>query len=293
MKRGENMEHIIFTIPPLPVLITGGEGLFKKGEKHVRREYSVFDLLYVIQGELFLTEDGDPHQIREGEYIILVPGLEHYGHQGCQDDTRYFWLHFQEPSYGFAQQGGENWTELKLKKGTFETPTLYHLKIPRKGKIDQKAFIEQQFRRLIDDSAQNSDLPLRKQLLFEELLIHLQKEAFHIPSASERVASEAQHYIDRHYKEKLSMEQLSAALHYHQDYITRCMQKAFGITPGQYANKAKVFEAKRLLSSTNDKMSSIAEQVGIDDPTYFSKLFKQIEGISPVEYRKMMKRNIE
>ncbi|MCY7801895.1 AraC family transcriptional regulator, partial [Bacillus haynesii] len=49
------MEHIIFTIPPLPVLITGGEGLFKRGEKHVRREYSVFDLLYVIQGELFLT----------------------------------------------------------------------------------------------------------------------------------------------------------------------------------------------------------------------------------------------
>ncbi len=53
MKRGENMEHIIFTIPPLPVLITGGEGLFKKGEKHVRREYSVFDLLYVIQGNYF------------------------------------------------------------------------------------------------------------------------------------------------------------------------------------------------------------------------------------------------
>ncbi|KAA6476025.1 helix-turn-helix transcriptional regulator [Bacillus swezeyi] len=287
------MEHIIFTIPPLPVLIVCGEGMFKRGEKHVKREYPVFDLLYVIKGELFLTEDGVPHRVRQGEYIILVPGLDHYGHQGCDEETHYFWLHFQEASYELGQGGGENWTELKLKQGTFETPPLYHLKLPRKGKVDQKAFIEKQFRSLIDDTAENSDLPLRKQLLFEELLIHLQKEAFHIPSANERVASEAQRYIDRHFKEKLSMDQLSAALHYHQDYITRCMHKVFGITPGQYANKARILEAKRLLSVTNDKLSSIAEQVGIDDPTYFSKLFKQIEGISPIEYRKMIKRNIE
>lgn len=33
------MEHIIFTIPPLPVLIVCGEGMFKRGEKHVKREY--------------------------------------------------------------------------------------------------------------------------------------------------------------------------------------------------------------------------------------------------------------
>ncbi|MFN2747063.1 MULTISPECIES: AraC family transcriptional regulator [Bacillus] len=287
------MEHIIFTIPPLPVLIVCGEGVFKKGEKHVKREYPVFDLLYVIKGELFLTEDGVPHRIRQGEYIILVPGLEHYGHQGCREETHYFWLHFQDGAYELGERGGDNWTELKLQHGTFETPPLYHLRLPRKGKVDQKAFIEKQFRSLMDEAAENSDLPLRKQLLFEELLIHLQKEAFHIPSANERVASEAQRYIDRHYKEKLSMDQLSAALHYHQDYITRCMQKVFGITPGQYANKARILEAKRLLSVTNEKMSAIAEQVGIDDPTYFSKLFKQIEGISPIEYRKMMKRNIE
>jgi hypothetical protein len=42
---------------------------------------------------------------------------------------------------------------------------------------------------LTDDSAENSDLPLRKQILFEELLLHLQKEAFQIPSAKERVAA--------------------------------------------------------------------------------------------------------
>lgn len=259
----------------------------------MEREYSVFDLLYVIKGELFLTEGGKPFRVAEGEYIILIPGLEHYGHRGCLEDTHYFWLHFQEEAYELADQGGENWTVLKLEHGTFETPPLYSLRLPRKGKVDQKAFIEKQFRSLLDDSAENSDLPLRKQLLFEELLIHLQKEAFRIPSANERVAAEAQRYIDRHYKEKLSMDQLSAALHYHQDYITRCMQKVFGQTPGQYANKARIHEAKRLLSVTNDKMSSIAEQVGIDDPTYFSKLFKQMEGMSPVEYRRMIKRNIE
>ncbi|MDA7026054.1 AraC family transcriptional regulator [Bacillus sp. CLL-7-23] len=287
------MSHIVFTIPPFPVLITCGEGIFKRGEKHVKRKYPVFDLLYVVKGAMFLTEDRESHHIHEGEYIILVPGLEHYGYKGCQEDTYYYWLHFQELSYELSQKGGENWSELKLQQGTFELPPSYHVRLPRKGKIAQKAFIEKQFSSLIDYSGENSDLPLFKQLQFEELMIHLQKEAFHIPSANERVASEAQRYIERHYQEKISMEQLSGALHYHQDYITRCMQKVYSMTPGQYANKVRILEAKRLLSATNNKMSAIAEQVGIDDAPYFSKLFKQIEGISPIEYRKMIKRNIE
>lgn len=151
----------------------------------------------------------------------------------------------------------------------------------------------QQFEKLIDYSAENSDLPLRKQILFEELMLHLQKEAFQIPSMKERVAWEAARYLQEHYKEKTTIKDLSLALHYHQDYVSRCMQQVLGVTPAQYTNRVRMTEAKRLLSSTNDKMGVIAETVGMEDPTYFSKLFKQIEGISPIEYRKIVSRKVQ
>ncbi|MGB9944763.1 AraC family transcriptional regulator, partial [Bacillus subtilis] len=41
------MPRILFTVPPFPVFIAAGEGVFKKGETHVKRVFSVFDLIYV------------------------------------------------------------------------------------------------------------------------------------------------------------------------------------------------------------------------------------------------------
>ncbi|BBP88384.1 hypothetical protein BsIDN1_20020 [Bacillus safensis] len=45
-----------------------------------------------------------------------------------------------------------------------------------------------------------------------------------------------------------------------------------------------------MLASTNEKIAAIADHVGIDDPTYFSKLFRQNEGMTPIEYRHLAKR---
>lgn len=89
---------------------------------------------------------------------------------------------------------------------------------------------------------------------------------------------------------KLQMEELAEKLHYHPDYMTRCMQTVYGLTPNQYINRLKVEKAKSMLASTNDKIAAIAEQIGIDDPTYFSKLFRQNEGMTPIEYRHLAKR---
>ncbi|ALC80214.1 MULTISPECIES: AraC family transcriptional regulator [Bacillus] len=284
------MARVMFEVPPFPVFIAAGEGVFKKGEMHARRTFTVFDLLYVKKGTLYITENEKSFSVKSGEYILLSPELEHYGTKSCEEDTDYYWLHFHESNYEFAETGGNNWAELQYEKGSYEEPANFHMSLPRKGKVQQTQFLENHFESLINYSTENSDLPLRKQILFEELLLHLQKEAFQIPSAKERVAWEAARYLQKHYKEKITAVNLSIALHYNQDYVSRCMQQVLGVTPGQYTNRVRMTEAKRLLASTNEKMGVIAEMIGMEDPTYFSKLFKQIEGISPIEYRKIFSR---
>ncbi|MCI3988263.1 helix-turn-helix transcriptional regulator, partial [Bacillus vallismortis] len=66
-----------------------------------------------------------------------------------------------------------------------------------------------------------------------------------------------------------------------------------GVTPAQYTYRVRLTEAKRLLSSTNYNMCVIAETVGMEDPTYFSKLYKHIEGITPNENRKIVSRKYQ
>ncbi|KEP31425.1 AraC family transcriptional regulator [Bacillus safensis] len=281
---------ITFTVPPFPTYIASGKGVFHQGERHISRTFTVFDLLYVTKGELWMTEGEEAFHVKEGEYTILSPGLSHGGHLPCEEETHYEWLHFSIDRFELTNRLRKHWIDMKQNQATFEKPATYEFSLPRLGKVKGRSVLEKHLSAMRTLNHGASELPLKKQLLFEELLIHLQKEAFHIPSAKETVASEVVHYLEHHFMEKLHMEQLAEKLHYHPDYMTRCMQTVYGLTPNQYSHRLKIEKAKSMLASTNEKIAAIADHVGIDDPTYFSKLFRQNEGMTPIEYRHLAKR---
>ncbi|MFX0112897.1 AraC family transcriptional regulator, partial [Bacillus pumilus] len=52
-----------FPVPPFPVYIASGKGVFHQGERHISSTFTVFDLLYVTRGQLWLTEDRKTHQV--------------------------------------------------------------------------------------------------------------------------------------------------------------------------------------------------------------------------------------
>ncbi|MRX73498.1 AraC family transcriptional regulator [Bacillus lacus] len=285
------MGYISFHVPPFPVFIKGGEDRFNEGTKHFKRIYTVFDLLYVKKGLLYMTEDNREYTIKEGEYIILAPGLEHFGHKNSPRDTRIYWIHFTIPqSYLLAGTGHENWSDVQTREGDFEHPSSFHFKIPRYAEVVHRDFIEKILENLFSVTGQTPDFPLRQQLYFEELLVQLQKEALKIPTAAERVVEETLKFLQKHYQKDVRMEDLAKEIHFHPDYITRCMQKTLGMTPVHYVNVYRISQAKRLLATTDYKISAVAGEVGIEDSTYFSKLFKKIEGVSPLEFRKIVSR---
>ncbi|MBM7604123.1 AraC-like DNA-binding protein [Metabacillus crassostreae] len=285
------MSYLEFNTPPFPTLITEGYAVFEKGTKHFRRVFSVFDLIYVKTGELYLTEDEKSFTVTKGQYIILVPGFEHYGHKGSPVKTEYYWFHFLIPTdYDLVEKGLENWGDIHIVQGDHVKPPLYKLRIPCYGEIEHNHFVENIFENILGIDHQAPDYQLRQQLYFQEFLLHLQKEACKIPTAAEKVVELTVAYIQNHYKTEVKMEDISKNLHFHPDYITRCMQKITGITPNLYLNKFRMNQAKKLLATTNNKIANISKEVGIEDSTYFSKLFKRLEGMSPIEYRKVINR---
>ncbi|MFD1735271.1 helix-turn-helix domain-containing protein [Bacillus salitolerans] len=286
------MSYISFRVPPFPTFIKGGEAVFSTGKKHFKRTFSVFDLLYVKSGTLFMVENNQKFDVEEGQYIILIPENEHYGYKGCEKETEFYWLHFVlEGACRIVDKMDLDWTKLTVREGTFEEPALFDFYIPQSGQISQRELLEQMLHQLVlIGNEQTPDNSLRQQTLFQELLLQLQKQALQIPSATERVCEDALKYIRENYQKPMKMTDMSGYLHFHPDYITRCVQKTIGINPSQYLNQYRIAQAKRLLATTNDKIAAICKEVGIEDQGYFSKLFKKLEGMSPVEYRRVVLR---
>ncbi|GAA0348692.1 AraC family transcriptional regulator [Bacillus horti] len=289
------MSILTFISPPFPTFIKCEEDSFAIGQKHMKRsDLRLFDLLYVKKGELFITEDEVQYEVEEGEYVILSPMLKHYGHLGCKQQTDYYWLHFQmQNECRLVEEGNIDWSKIMIEEGTWTNPAEFLMHIPKYKKIKQRETLESMLQRIVElDFLHAPDAKLRQQILFGEFILFLQKEALSIPSSAEQVSQKVLAYIHGHFQEPIKMEDISQELLFHPDYITRCMQYSTGMTPTQYLAHYRMSVAKHLLSTTNEKMTAIAKEVGITDSTYFTKLFKKIEGITPIQYRRIIGRKI-
>ena len=103
-------------------------------------------------------------------------------------------------------------------------------------------------------------------------------------SGSSAIRAAVRH-IARHYAEPLTLAQLAETAGLSPSYFSALFVKVMGVSLREYINHVRVEEAKRLLTATDYPLSQIAVSVGFSDQSYFSKVFKQITGISPNRYR--------
>lgn len=126
----------------------------------------------------------------------------------------------------------------------------------------------------------------KDQTLFLQLLLGL----CHAPEAerADRSAEISQlviNYLHYNSAEDFNMKQMEAELHYHFNYLSRCLKKHTGMTPLQYLQYIRMEKAKELLKTTNYTVQNVAEHVGIGNYNYFIRLFKKREHVTPAGYR--------
>ena len=103
-------------------------------------------------------------------------------------------------------------------------------------------------------------------------------EPFDVPLNA--VAEQAKTYLDSTEALSLSMNDMSRALGYSREHLTRCFLSAYRITPKQYLHARKMNLAMALLLE-GEKVQEVAERLGYSSPYAFSKAFKAYFGLSP------------
>lgn len=93
-------------------------------------------------------------------------------------------------------------------------------------------------------------------------------------------------YIRYNYAECLTVDKLAALFYVSPSYLSRLFHKSLNISPMNYVNTVRIEVAKKLLSFGTESVNTIAATVGIEDPKYFSRIFKKHVGSTPTEFRK-------
>ncbi len=94
--------------------------------------------------------------------------------------------------------------------------------------------------------------------------------------------------ISNYTEVSFSLNQMYDSININSDYARRLFVKETGYTPSNYLKRLKIKKAKELLGIKNVKFTiyDIAQQSGFSDQYHFSKIFKQVTGLSPMAWKK-------
>jgi len=92
-------------------------------------------------------------------------------------------------------------------------------------------------------------------------------------------------YMQRHYNQDIKLEKLAQIEHYHVNYYCEWFKRIMCCTPLEYLKKVRIEQAKELLLGTNLNIMQIAWEVGYAHHSSLTRAFKEMENITPEEFR--------
>lgn len=142
-------------------------------------------------------------------------------------------------------------------------------------------------KRILENCQHCITFGMLKQLLKTELGQCLRARKEFAEAESAKPIRQAMQYIDKHYNEKIALEELADLVGLNEAYFSTLFKKETGINFSAYLVNVRMEKAKELLRTTNETIAAIGEYVGYKDSRYFSQMFTKQVGIKPALYRKL------
>ena len=87
-----------------------------------------------------------------------------------------------------------------------------------------------------------------------------------------------------------TLKELSEIVHISSGYLSKLLKEEFGISFSQLYPQIKIEWSKKLLEQTDLHVAEISEKLGFEESSYFIRIFKKREGITPLKYRSIHRR---
>lgn len=100
---------------------------------------------------------------------------------------------------------------------------------------------------------------------------------------------QAREMVIEHFSETLKLTQIAAEVGVHPVYLATAFRQKFGVTVGEFVRRLRIEHACAELNKEDLSLSAIALQAGFADQSHFSKVFKSYVGMTPREYRTVVR----
>ncbi len=251
-------------------------GYLKLRESHVasRKNLESFLVVLVLSGSGVLMYDGRTYQLQKGSCFFIDCMVPYY-HQSSEDDPwELIWVHFNGSSsreyYAYFQSNCD--------------PAFFPANF---------SALQQKLTALLDLNAESDfQTEVNSARLIVDILSLLllditeSREEKHPGRLS---MTEVRKYLDLHYTEKFSLDELSDHFFLSKYHLSREFHRYYGTTLNQYVIARRLTQAKKLLRFSALSLEEIARQCGFYDASYLNRQFKNSEGITASEFRKKWK----
>jgi AraC-like DNA-binding protein len=253
-----------------------------------------FRIYYIDDGEGFITSKQDKIKLEQG-YLYIVPSFT-LCHLFCKAYVSQYFLHFFEESAEGISLFENNRKVIKVPACNIDIANFKRLHEINPGRginrsdnpkdYEKQDYYKryQELNKTVSDATYFETQGIILQLMsrFLDSRSFKSKTPDPIPS---RILETMRH-IQVNLKENLTVRYLAEKANLHQDYFSRLFLKHAGQRPLRYVHEKRIERAQYLIATTDLSYLDIAEKVGFETLSHFSKIFKKVTSLTPGEYKK-------
>ena len=244
--------------------------------KEENHSHDFLEVVFVSGGKGKVIIDGKQADIKSGDILVYNAGCEHYETSSKDDPLELKFLAFDKLQI------------TDLPKNWLIPPTY--------GNIFPSADMQETFRNYFNMLIMEFEGKDRFYVevggnMARTLLMYLfrlinRKESTDKLLSQNKILEVAEGFIAENFKQNISLEDVAAACYANKYYLSHMFTETKGMSVGKYILNKKLDEAKRLLVGTNLSVSDIANEIGLNESSYFCRVFKKETGKTPLAYKK-------
>ncbi len=213
-----------------------------------------------------------------GDIMLLAPGTPHdYGVKETPGHWKLLWAHFHARPHWFDWL---DWPSVHSKINAIRLNGL-----PEHDRIIERFF--DVYSTTLSDEPQREALAMN---LLERMLIDCRTiNPIQNSSRADPRVEAVRNYIAGNIAEPISTLRLAQVSGLSVSRISHLFTQKTGLTPQQFWEQQRMVRAQQLLNLTDRSVVRVAEDVGFENPYYFSNRFKKVTGQSPTEYRRRVR----
>lgn len=254
-----------------------------------QRIISDYEFIFITKGKGQFKIEGRIYNAKANDLLLIKPNVVNSGNSVILP-FNFLCIHF-DLFVSLTNNAVIDMTNNNLCESIPSEPIKYNsaiLDFPEYTSVSDSGYVHQLLKRIIHES--NVKIPGYNTIiksLFIDMIFNLfrQQSGFRLINNFTSEINAIIDYIKDNYMNKIRLRDIADHIHLQPAYISSLFKKQTGYTLTEFIKRQRVISAKRLLLETDRKIQDIAYDTGFYDIHHFSRIFKQLKGLTPGQYR--------